>query len=193
MGTTKAGNCFYLQSASTLRSHLWIVLNDPVGDYRGIALVNFTEDTGVDPTVVLRPEDGVHPFITKQTMVEYARPLLIKENKLLSVVATGDAAQHDVDCPVDLLTKIRAGVFTSRFAPEKLRRFCAGLFRLRAILAASKHGRSIRLPSRGCITKLPPSQDYGRHSVAALAPVPLILRKMTRRTEGWPRSVTSTN
>jgi hypothetical protein len=126
--SVKAGNCFYLQTASNLRFHLWIVLNDPVGETRGIALVNFTEDNGVDPTIVLRPEDGAHPFITKQTMVEYARPLLIKEEYLLEAVASGHATQHDIDCPGELLAKIRAGVFSSDHTPGKLQRFCRGLF-----------------------------------------------------------------
>jgi hypothetical protein len=64
-----AGNCFHVQSASTRRFHLWVLLNDPVGENRAIALVNFTEDTGIDDTVVLDPENNLHPFITKPTMV----------------------------------------------------------------------------------------------------------------------------
>jgi hypothetical protein len=123
-----AGNCFHIQSASTLWFHLWVLLNDPVGDFRGIALVNFTEDTGVDPTIVVRPEDNLHPFIKKPTMVEYARPLLMKEEQLTNAISTGHASKDEVDYPDDLLQKIRAGVYTSQFSPPKLKRFCEGLF-----------------------------------------------------------------
>lgn len=123
-----AGNCFHLQSASTLSFHLWVLLNDPVGDSRGIALVNFTEDKGTDPTVVLRPDDDLHPFITKPTMVEYARPLLMREYHLTNALSSGNASRDPVDCPPDLLQRIRAGVFTSPFSPPKLKRFCDGLF-----------------------------------------------------------------
>jgi len=124
----RAGNCFHAQSITTLKFHLWILLNDPVEESEGIALVNLTEDTGVDPTIVLRPEDGVHPFIKKQTMVEYARPLIMKAQFLRNAIASGKASKHDQDCPPELLAKIRAGVFTSKFSPEKLQKFCRGLF-----------------------------------------------------------------
>lgn len=123
-----AGNCFHLQSISTLSFHLWVLLNDPVGASRAIALVNFTEDTGIDPTVVIQPQENLHPFIVKPTMVEYARPLIIKEAVLINALNGGHASKHSVDCPAELLTRIRAGVFTSDFASPKLKNFCTGLF-----------------------------------------------------------------
>ena len=123
-----AGNCFHAQSISTQRFHLWVLLNDPDGDDGGIALVNFTEDTGIDSTVVLYPAENWHPFITKPTIIEYSRPLLIRASVLAHAIASGKANQDRADCPPELLAVIRAGVFKSRHAPGKLKRFCEGLF-----------------------------------------------------------------
>lgn len=119
----EAGDCFHLTNGGT---HLWVALCDPFGVPPRIILVNFTDERHTpDKTLVLV---AGHSYITKPTAVNYPLIRDVDAIKLSAAVDADISIRHRHACADDLLTKIRGGVFTSPFTPNKYKKLCSGLW-----------------------------------------------------------------
>lgn len=105
------------------RKHLFIVLSDPVTDEYVVLLVSISsvkENRWNDPSCLLYP--GEHPFITKNSFVDYSSARIEPADKLLRGVQSGQLiAQSPVS--QEIFERICAGVMASRRTPRHIKRF----------------------------------------------------------------------
>lgn len=106
----KAGDTFHVRSPSSTKSHLYIVVTGV--DAKGnLVIANVTtQDQGKDQSCVLNVGD--HPFLTRESVVNYAEALIAKEENVLSG-ARGGVVQHDVPVPHDVLNRVQQGAIAS--------------------------------------------------------------------------------
>lgn len=105
------------------RKHLFIVLSDPVTDEYVVLLVSISSvkpNRWNDQSCLLFPGD--HPFITKDSFVDYSTARIEEADKLLRGVKAGKLVPHS---PVDqsVFDRICAGVMASRRTPRNIKRF----------------------------------------------------------------------
>src|SRR5437016_6661893 len=107
------GDTLYIPEPGTsLDSHLWVVLSDPIADPIRIVLVNFTKHRqDKDQACVLQVGD--HPFIRVPTCVEYRRAKIVTNEELETLTGL---PQVEIREPLsdDVLQRILAGVHNSR-------------------------------------------------------------------------------
>ena len=89
-----------------------------------VNLTSFRE--GVDTTVVL--DEGDHSFIRHPTVVFYADARIVEISLLERWAALGDNRVHNEICSDELLDKIRAGLFESKYTPRKIKNYCRDKF-----------------------------------------------------------------
>jgi hypothetical protein len=113
----KPGDTFIIDEPGTsLDSHLWIVISDPVTNPEEVVLVNFTKHRAdKDQACIVDPGD--HPFIKHRTCVEYRRAKVRSAKDLSTLLSGGQITPHAPASP-DLLARIRAGVPQSRMRNE---------------------------------------------------------------------------
>ena len=112
-----AGDTFIIDVPGTsLDSHLWIIISDPVTRPDEVILVNFTK-YGASKDQACIVERGEHPFISQRTCVEYRRLKVASVEQLQAFLDHGLMSSHNPASP-DLLAKIRAGVPNSRMHNE---------------------------------------------------------------------------
>lgn len=105
------------------RKHLFIVLSDPVTDEKVVLLVSISSvkpGRWNDESCLLYP--GEHPFIKKDSFVDYASARIELGDKLLRGVKAGKLIPQD---PVteEVFARICAGVMASRRTPRYIRQF----------------------------------------------------------------------
>ena len=92
--------------------HLWVVVSDPRPDPDSVLLVSFTSNKSwQDQACVLQPGD--HRYISKETVLYYAKAKLMTDADLDAMLAAGELTLDD---PVStaILARIREGGGTSR-------------------------------------------------------------------------------
>lgn len=105
------------------RKHLFIVLSDPVTDEKVVLLVSISSvkpNRWNDESCLLYPGD--HPFIKKDSFVDYASARIEPGDKLLRGVKAGKLIPKD---PItdEVFERICAGVMASRRTPRYIRQF----------------------------------------------------------------------
>ncbi len=109
-----AGDCFINVKTDRHRSHCWVIISDPDQDRDEVVIVNFTSwtDRRVDASCMIQP--GEHPFVTKQTCINY------REARLTSIDTIAQGIKGRVLLPIqaaspELLHRIRQGAYQSDF------------------------------------------------------------------------------
>jgi len=105
------------------RKHLFIVVSDPVTDEHLVLLVSISSvkpNIWNDESCLLYK--GEHPFITKDSFVDYGYARIESAEKLLRGVESGKLVPHD---PVsdDVFQRICQGLMASRRTPMDIKRF----------------------------------------------------------------------
>ena len=108
------------------QQHLFVIMTEPIIQPDAttlVALVNITSvklGLAIDPTCVLSP--GSHPFIRRESYVEYRRARLEECNKLLRGVRDGTLIPHSlIDEPI--FAHIAEGMLRSPHMTLKIRQF----------------------------------------------------------------------
>ena len=113
-----AGETFHSQSPSSTRPHLYIVITDPdpIGN---LVIVNVTsQGQSKDQSCVLNPGD--HPFITRESVINYAEAIITNENTIQNG-ARGGVVQFDAAVTPKVLSKIQAGALASPQTESKVK------------------------------------------------------------------------
>ncbi len=110
------------------RKHLFIILTDPIADplnghKESNLLTSLSHlDAGLphDPTCILLPGD--HPFVTRDSYINYRTSRIQETAKILNGIAAGVFVAKD---PMDdgIVDRICDGLTRSPHVPEKIRRF----------------------------------------------------------------------
>lgn len=105
------------------RKHLFIVISGPVNDEQLVLLVSISSvkpNLWNDQSCLLFPGD--HPFIKRDSFVDYSSSRIEPAEKLAKAVDQGIFVPRE---PVsqDLFDRICAGVLASRRTPKDIKRF----------------------------------------------------------------------
>lgn len=119
--TLTAGDTLFNKPTPGVPAHLWVVVSDPAKDAARVVIANLThwDERYGDPACRLRPGD--HPFVTKDTFVNYEDAKAVGLADLEAGERRGIFERRQ---PVDaaLLQRIRDGLMRSEFCPNKLKR-----------------------------------------------------------------------
>jgi len=100
------------EPGTSLDSHLWVVISDPIADPFRIVLVNFTKHRpDKDQACIL--EVGDHPFIRQTTCVEYRRAKIVSQEELDALIELPQVQIREPLLP-EVLQRIFDGVPNSR-------------------------------------------------------------------------------
>ena len=98
------------------REHLWVVVTGVATDGKAV-MFNFTGWTlGNDHTCILKVGD--HEFITKKTVIEYQRGILLTAEKWQSIVDNSDYVKPYKPVTTEVLKKIQNGALHSEGRTE---------------------------------------------------------------------------
>lgn len=113
-----AGETFHAASPGSWRKHLWIAVTDP--DANGeLVIANITSQaSNKDQSCIL--DVGDHPFISKQSVVNYAEACITSDEDIRRA-ARGGAIQLDVPVTGGALAKVQAGALTSAQIEPKVK------------------------------------------------------------------------
>lgn len=106
--------------------HLWFVLTDPDPETKKVvAVMLVTARSYTDKTVELHP--GSHPFVVRESNVNYSSADFVPVSRLNSRLASGDAILQP-DMAPNLLKKVRKGLLASTRTPNYVKDYCKGIF-----------------------------------------------------------------
>jgi hypothetical protein len=96
--------------------HLYIVLNEPRSSHGNqVVLVNFTDARSIeDNTVVILPDEGIHPFIQKPTAVYYNKARIVSIEALQRGVS-GHVLAIQEPLLGEALVRVQRGLLTSPY------------------------------------------------------------------------------
>ena len=99
--------------------HLWIIISqiDPETDKAVAVNVTSFENNQGDTSCVLNP--GEHPFVRKQSVINYDDAQLVDESSLQRAEAAGYLEKHE-PAEADLILKIQQGALTSDYIEPRL-------------------------------------------------------------------------
>ena len=105
-----AGETFHAQAPGSTRPHLYVAVTDP--DPEGnFVIANITSQSeSKDQSCVL--DVGDHPFIRKQSVVNYAEARITNQDAV-SAGARRGVIQYDAPVTPEALAKIQAGALAS--------------------------------------------------------------------------------
>ena len=101
--------------------HLWFVITVPDSHGECVLVSLTTLRYGKDQTVPLGTTD--HSFITHQSVVFYAQPVLVAATTLSRQLADGLIKYHE-ECTPELLKLIQDGLLASPATPKKFIAHC---------------------------------------------------------------------
>ena len=120
--SVRAGRTLFISNSQRAPNHLWVVATDPSGDPPQVVIVSFTtKRSGSDLTVVVQA--GGHPFVVRETVINYTDARLVHVRQLEAIVAGGVTNFH-ADCSEELLGRIQEGIVTSPFTPRFIKGYC---------------------------------------------------------------------
>ena len=115
-----AGDTFINDSASGPLPHLWIVISDTQQSVDKIVIVNITTwRKGGDESCLLY--QGDHPFINRQTYVNYQDAKIVKLERLDELEGNGSITRRE-SLSSNILAKIREGAMTSDLTIIKIQK-----------------------------------------------------------------------
>ena len=113
-----AGSSFLLRRRIEWVDHLWILLTDQDVDGKTL-MVNITSaKPHSDRTTVLQVGD--HPFVTRESVVNYGDSVLAEMQHLDRAISTGLGTQRE-DTSAELLEKLRSGLIASPYTKNSLK------------------------------------------------------------------------
>lgn len=113
MGDFFQGFSFLNKQVGTIRSHLWVILSDPAIDAEEILIANLTTyHQGRDESCVIHA--GEHPFVRHTSCINYRESRVTSIDFLENGFGSGVLIAED-PVSVDLLKRIQAGAFESKF------------------------------------------------------------------------------
>jgi hypothetical protein len=116
----KAGDTFLLPIRLEWKDHLFVVVYDSSSEEE-VLIVNFTSaKPHSDRTTVL--QEGDHPFISRETVVNYSDATIACLKKLETAISGGLGSTNE-PVEMDLLRKIREGIFQSPRTKIKIQKF----------------------------------------------------------------------
>jgi hypothetical protein len=99
-------------------NHLWVVVSDPARDETRVAVVNFTTYLPFkDGTCRIKP--GEHPFVTKETCIEFSGCQIVTLGFLEDRKDRGHLVM-DAPLVLSLLERIRSAAMASPQSPFEL-------------------------------------------------------------------------
>jgi hypothetical protein len=122
----KLGDTF-LWTPGRCKEHLYIVVSITKGDPPSAVIMNLTGARGGAGACVLTPGD--HPFITKNSDVNFGDALIKTVDFLDRIVASGEAISHATMKP-ELLLKIGSAGKSHPATPNDIRAILAGHYKL---------------------------------------------------------------
>lgn len=114
----KAGDTFHARSPSSTRSHLYIALTDPDADGNFVIANVTSQEQGKDQSCVLGAGD--HPFIKKESVINYAEAIVTNENPVGTASRRG-FIQPDIAVSAEVLAKVQAGALASSQTETKVK------------------------------------------------------------------------
>lgn len=105
------------------RKHLFILLSDPVTEEEVVLMVSISSvkpNRWHDDACMISP--GEHPFIVKESFVDYSSCRIEPGEKLLNGVYKGFFVPRD-PMPQSVFERICCGVMVSRRTPKDMKRF----------------------------------------------------------------------
>jgi hypothetical protein len=129
MGIIKAGVCLHLKVEGYPDPHLHIVLTDPYGEPAEVVIVSLRtykgdNALGYDPTVRLKPGDGVHSFVKRDTYVFYKWARRMAVARLERIIKDDLTVKDREACPAQMLTTIQDGLLASKFPKKGVQSYC---------------------------------------------------------------------
>ena len=113
-----AGDTLHIANPGSTQKHLYVALTDPDSGGR-LVIANVTsQGHGKDQSCVLNVGD--HPFIKRESVINYADALIPREADLREAVQTG-IAQSDAAVSPRVLAKIQAGALASPHAESDIK------------------------------------------------------------------------
>ena len=112
-----AGDTFLIPLPGTsLDSHLWMVISDPMRDPEHVVLVNLTSwRADKDQACIVLPGD--HPYLTKKSCVNFRGSKVQRVSDLESLLTSSQLTSH-APLSTALLARIRCAVADSRMPLE---------------------------------------------------------------------------
>jgi hypothetical protein len=105
----KAGDVFRFPGIAD--KHVWMIISDPARGAGRVLIVNFTSRAPhIDNACPVSPGD--HPFISCETLINYARARMVSDAALEALFASKKLELLDPLTP-ELLKKIREGAMES--------------------------------------------------------------------------------
>ena len=86
------GDTYVWCPTGTVKDHLWIVISDPIGPDALCVVINLTESFHGENAFTLKP--GQHPYIYKDSDVNFGDAFLTSQNDLIQQVKYGSAKPH---------------------------------------------------------------------------------------------------
>jgi len=113
MGEFFQGFSFLNKQVGKIRSHLWIILSDPAEDPEQILIANLTSyRQGRDESCIIHA--GEHPFVRHTSCINYRECRITSIDSPEKGFTSGLLISED-PVEVDLLKRIQAGAFESKF------------------------------------------------------------------------------
>ena len=117
----RVGDTFLIQTGSPSdpdRNHLVVAISDIAIDAGGtilfVSIGSVKDGKRHDKTCEILAADDVHPFITKDSFVDYAMIAQVSSEAILRrAIPDGDGNRTRHRLPDDLIDRIRQGVFNS--------------------------------------------------------------------------------
>lgn len=113
----KCGSTYLLYDDPASTPHLHVVISDP-DEHGSIVLVSVTTERAKSDAMT-RFEAGIHPFVTKPSVIAYAYSKKMSCEQLRKMIEEGDAIPK-VDACEAMVTRAQAGMQETRRAPREV-------------------------------------------------------------------------
>ena len=115
----KAGDTFLIdQPGTSLDSHLWIVISDPMVDSEDVVIVNLTS-WRADKDQACFLDVGDHPYVSHRSCVAYFGAKRVSVSAMEALVSSGAVVPHSA-VTATVLQRIRMGVLDSKTCPMEI-------------------------------------------------------------------------
>lgn len=105
----------FLDFDPTYGAHLWVVVATPGTQALTFNFTTLRPGPRCDTSCIIRA--GEHPFVTRDTVVEYRRGFVAEQVHWEKVVAAGGARSH-VGVSAAVLLRIQQGALASKFTEQ---------------------------------------------------------------------------
>jgi hypothetical protein len=114
-----------MPSPRSPKGHLWIVITERTADHEAVC-INVTDELNIrDKTTQLVPGD--HSFITKNSVIYYQSAKVVRLDLAEDAIQNrtwGPMCKTHQPCSAELMNRIRAGLFASRYTTKAIKARC---------------------------------------------------------------------